>query len=62
MGKISAVYLMPHPPIIIPEVEGEERKIQNTSDALDKCGRHILGLKPDTIIVITPHGPVFAMQ
>ncbi|MGI6189873.1 MAG: AmmeMemoRadiSam system protein A [Clostridiales bacterium] len=60
MGKISAVYLMPHPPIIIPEVgRGEERKIQNTSDALDKCGRHILGLKPDTIIVITPHGPVF---
>jgi len=60
MGRISAIYLMPHPPIIIPEVgRGEERKVQNTSDALDKCARHILDLKPDTIIVITPHGPVF---
>ncbi|NLX70859.1 MAG: AmmeMemoRadiSam system protein A [Clostridiales bacterium] len=60
MGKISAAYLMPHPPIIIPEVgRGEERKIQYTTDAFNKCGRHILDLKPETIIVITPHGPVF---
>ena len=39
MGKISAAYLMPHPPIIIPEVgRGEERKIQYTTDALINAG------------------------
>lgn len=34
MGKISAFYTMPHPPIIIPEIgNGEEEKISSTSNA-----------------------------
>ena len=60
MGKISAFYTMPHPPIIIPEVgRGEEKKIQNTYDACTAIGKEVKKIKPDTIILITPHGPVF---
>lgn len=61
MGKIVGVYMMPHPPIIIPEVgRGEENKIKNTSDACYKISEEIRMLEPDTIIIVTPHGPVFS--
>jgi AmmeMemoRadiSam system protein A/AmmeMemoRadiSam system protein B len=61
MGKITAYYTMPHPPIIIPEVgRGEEKKIKNTYDACESVGKEIAELKPDTIIVITPHGNMFS--
>ncbi|WP_446899798.1 AmmeMemoRadiSam system protein A [Clostridium sp. LBM24168] len=51
---------MPHPPIAVPEVGlGQELKIKNTMDACYKIGEEIAAIKPDTIIIITPHGPVF---
>ena len=34
MGKISAVYLMPHPPIIIPEVGRGEKERYKTHQTL----------------------------
>jgi AmmeMemoRadiSam system protein A/AmmeMemoRadiSam system protein B len=61
MGKISAYYTMPHPPIIIPEVgRGEEKKIKNTYEACASIGREIAELKPEVIIVVTPHGTMFS--
>ncbi|MEA4963332.1 AmmeMemoRadiSam system protein A [Lutispora sp.] len=61
MGSISAFYTMPHPPIIVPEVgRGEERKIKATSDAFDKAAAEIASMNADTIIIVTPHGPVFS--
>lgn len=60
LGKISAYYAMPHPPIIVPEVgRGEEEKIKETSLACSKVAEEILNIKPDTIIIVTPHGPMF---
>ena len=60
MGKIAAFYALPHPPIIIPEVgQGEERKIKETSDACDRIAEEIAEIEPDTIIMITSHGPMF---
>ena len=60
MGRISAFYAMPHPPIIIPEVgKGEERKIEDTSSACYKIAEEIASIQPDTIIIITSHGPLF---
>jgi len=60
MGKVLAYYALPHPPIVIPEVgRGEEYAIRNTSDAFDRVSQEIADLKPDTIIIITPHGPLF---
>lgn len=60
MGKILNYYLMPHPPIAVPEIgKGEEAKIQDTLNSCMEVGKEISRLKPDTIIVVTPHGPVF---
>lgn len=53
-------YLMPHPPIIIPEVgKGRENEAINTFNACNKIGNEIDDLNPETIIIITPHGTVF---
>lgn len=61
MGDILGCYLMPHPPIIIPDIgKGEEKKIEATSLACNEIGREIADIKPDTIIIITPHGTMFS--
>jgi len=61
MGTIEAFYTMPHPPIVIPEIgRGEEKKIKSIYDALYKAAEEIASLDIDTIIIITPHGPVFS--
>lgn len=60
MGKISGYYALPHPPIIIPEIgRGEEAAIQETTDAFCQVSKEIAEIKPDTIILVTPHGPMF---
>jgi AmmeMemoRadiSam system protein A/AmmeMemoRadiSam system protein B len=61
MGTILGHYIMPHPPIAIKEVgKGEEEKIKATRTACDRIGEEIGKLRPDTIIIITPHGPLFS--
>lgn len=60
MGRILASFVMPHPPIIVPEVgNGEEVAIAKTARSMDECAQRIAELRPDDIIIITPHGPVF---
>lgn len=59
MGVLMAG-LSPHPPIIIPEIGGEKRyEAQNTITALEELAEEIKGCKPDLLITISPHGPVF---
>ena len=61
MKNILGYYLTPHPPLIIPSIgKGEEKKIQNTINAFESIGKEISILKPETIIVITPHGTMFS--
>ena len=58
---ISGTYMAPHPPLIIPEIgKGEERKIQNTIDAYHETAREIAALKPETIVLISPHQIMYA--
>ena len=55
MGIKGAV-MVPHPPIIIPEIgKGEEKKIQNTINAYHQTARRIASWKPDTIVLLSPH-------
>ncbi len=55
MGIKGAV-MVPHPPIIIPEIgKGEEKKIQNTINAYHQAARRIASWKPDTIVLLSPH-------
>lgn len=61
MKNILGYYLMPHPPLIIPSIgKGEEKKIQSTINACESIGKEISILKPETIIVITPHATMFS--
>ena len=58
---IQAAFIVPHPPLIIPEVgRGEEKQIQNTVDAYNKVGKRIAELKPETIVVISPHSVLYS--
>lgn len=60
MGRIGTCYLMPHPPIIVPEIgRGEEARAQRTIDAMEEVTRHLAVQRPEAIVVITPHGPMF---
>lgn len=59
MGAVSA-YMVPHPPLIVPEIgRGEEKKIRNTIDAYDEVAGRIGRLKPDTIVLISPHQTMY---
>lgn len=53
-------YLMPHPPIVVPEVgKGREEEVINTLNAFKEAGKRVADLGTETIIIITPHGTVF---
>ena len=57
MGIVAA-YIVPHPPLIVPEVgRGQERVIQRTVDAYREVARRIAAHAPDTVIVSSPHAP-----
>jgi AmmeMemoRadiSam system protein A len=58
--SLQGFYLVPHPPIIIPEVgKGKEKEIIATSNSLDTLGKEIAEKAPNTIILVTPHGTMF---
>ncbi len=61
MGKILGHYILPHPPIIVPEVGmGNQHVAFRTSSSMKMIAKEISALKPDNIVVISPHGPNFA--
>lgn len=61
MGKILGAYISPHPPIIIEEIgRGEVARAEKTVEGVKKLAEDIKAKKPTTIIVITPHGPLFS--
>lgn len=58
---ILGAAVVPHPPIILPEVgKGEERKIQHTIDAYREAMKRLAALKPDTVILSSPHATMYA--
>ncbi len=53
-------YVLPHPPIILPEVgRGEEKKIEKTANSFKKVAEEIAKLKPEVIIISSPHAPAY---
>ena len=40
---IEGYYLLPHPPIVIPEVGKGRRKIRDTSNSMDTIAKEIAG-------------------
>ena len=59
--SIVGAFMVPHPPLIVPEVgKGGEQQIKKTSDAYKEVARQIKELKPDTIIISSPHSIMYA--
>ncbi len=53
--------MVPHPPIILPEVgRGEEKKIQKTTDAYLRVAEEVAALRPETIVISSPHSVSYA--
>ncbi|MHC1786551.1 MAG: AmmeMemoRadiSam system protein A [Christensenellales bacterium] len=58
MTLLGAVVL-PHPPLIVPAVgRGAERQVQETLDACREAARWIVSLKPETLVLLSPHAPM----
>lgn len=59
--SVLAAFAVPHPPIILPEIgRGEENRIQQTIDAYREVMRRAAGLRPDTVVVTSPHATLYA--
>ena len=59
--SILGAAVVPHPPIILPEVgRGEEQKISATTKAYKEVARRIVELNPETIIITSPHSIMYA--
>lgn len=53
--------MVPHPPIVIPEIGKEDTaKISATFEAYKKVGEQIQALAPDTIVLSSPHAEAYA--
>ncbi len=53
--------MVPHPPMIIPEVGGgSEKQIEKTRAAYEQAMKHIADLAPDTVIISSPHAVMYA--
>lgn len=52
---------MPHPPLIVPAVgRGSEEEVRETIDAYDRVADEIAALKPETIIITSPHATMYS--
>ncbi len=59
--SLVAAFVVPHPPLIIPQVgKGEENKIIDTVNSYREVAGRVAALKPDTIIVTTPHSIMYS--
>ena len=58
---IVAGIMVPHPPLIIPEVgQGQEERIPETVKSYKKAAEFIAAQKPQAIVIITPHTMLYS--
>ena len=58
--NILGSFMVPHPPLIIPEVgRGNEEQIRKTIDSYNNVADQIAELNPETIIISSPHTLLF---
>jgi MEMO1 family protein len=52
--------LMPHPPLLFPEIGGEETaQVARTQQTMHAASEKIASLSPDLVVLISSHGPMF---
>ena len=58
---IIAAFMVPHPPMIVPDVgRGSEKQVQKTIASYEKVAEEIAALKPETIVISSPHSVMYA--
>ena len=59
--SILAGFMVPHPPLIVPAVgRGGETEIEETTAAYKRVAEEIASLRPETIIITSPHSIMYA--
>ena len=59
--SVIAGWLVPHPPLIFPEVGlGKQNQISATVAAYKRFGEEIAGAAPDTVVILSPHAQMYA--
>ena len=57
---IIAGFMVPHPPMIVPDIgRGSESQITETIRAYEKIADEIASLRPETIIITSPHSIMY---
>lgn len=57
---VIAGCIVPHPPLLIPSIGGRDlERVRSTKEGMDKLGRMVAGLRPDVLVMISPHTPIF---
>ncbi|MBP2651521.1 MAG: Extradiol ring-cleavage dioxygenase class protein subunit [Firmicutes bacterium] len=60
MKHLVACALLPHPPIMVPEVgKNDCKKVQATIVATQQVAQAVKDAKAQTVVLMSPHGPVF---
>lgn len=60
LKKLVGCALMPHPPVLVPEVGSSELALMaTTKSAVEAVAQAIVSRGAETVVLITPHGPVF---
>lgn len=58
---LLGAFIVPHPPLIVPEVgKGMEAGVQMTIDAYEEVARRIAELRPEIIVLSSPHAAGYA--
>ncbi len=58
---ITGAFMVPHPPLIVEEVgHGKEKAIIKTMEAYREVANRIAALKPETIVLTTPHSIMYS--
>ncbi|MBR4655316.1 MAG: AmmeMemoRadiSam system protein A [Oscillospiraceae bacterium] len=59
--SILAAFMVPHPPLIVPQVgQGREKEIRATREAYQRVAREIGLLAPETVIISSPHAVMYS--
>ncbi len=58
---LTSSIIVPHPPVMVPSVGGQDglKPIEKTVAAMLKASRNLAETQPDTVVIISPHGPVY---
>ncbi|MBQ3859574.1 MAG: AmmeMemoRadiSam system protein A, partial [Clostridia bacterium] len=58
--SILSAYIVPHPPLIVPEVgRGGEKQIEKTRASYARVADEILRLDPETVVITSPHAVMY---